>query len=102
MAWFKTLREFLGIEPYNKGLCMVVAEQEGSEIWLEGKKLALVTPAMVAIPKNTDVQITVKQIGHEPHTEKMRTSHSLSYFYCDLKRIPLKVIHEDENQMASV
>jgi hypothetical protein len=99
MAWFRNLKELLGLQRYNNALCMVVSEQEGAEIWLEGKKLALVTPAMVAIPKNQDVIITVKQIGHEPHVERVRTAHSLSYFYCDLKRIPLRVI--GENQLSS-
>ena len=84
------------------GLCMVVSEQEGAEIWIDGKKTNYLTPKAVALPKNKEVEITVKQVGHEPHTARVFTRHTLSYHYCDLKRIPLKVIYNDQHQMASV
>lgn len=102
MTWLKNLREFFTGTREPMGLCMIISEQEGAEIWIEGKKTNYLTPKAVALPKNKEVEIMIKQVGHETHVARVFTRHNLSYHYCNLKRIPLKVIHNDEYHVASL
>lgn len=96
MVWFKNLRELLGtrVQPQAKDmcLCMVVSEQEGAEIWINGERTNYVTPKLVAIPKDETVNVEVRLVGHENHKAVVRSSHNLTYYYCNLERIPLKLI----------
>lgn len=100
MAWFKNLRELLGLEKTDMCLCMVVSEQEGAEIWVEDEKTRYVTPKLVAIKKGHPVKITVKMIGHESHTAVVRSSHNLTYYYCNLERIPLRLVSNEVHRSA--
>lgn len=102
MAWFKNLRELLGLERPEMCLCMVISEQEGAEIWVEDQKTRYVTPKLVAIKKDHPVKITVKMVGHEAHTSVVRSSHNLTYFYCNLKRIPLRLVSNEVYRSASL
>ena len=102
MALFKTLRDFLAYPKPARGMCMVVSEQEGAEIWINDQKTQFVTPKMVAILLNTETKITLKMIGHEPHTAYVRSAHRLSYYHCDLKRIPLRLIRNENYDSASL
>lgn len=102
MAWFKTLREFLRIDKTPMCLCMVVSEQEGAEIWIDDKQTPFVTPKAVALPKGPESKITLKLIGHEDHTAYVRSNHTLTYYHCKLQRIPLRLIHNEVYQNASV
>lgn len=101
MAWFKTLRELLGLEKPEMCLCMVVSEQEGAEIWIENQKTNYVTPKLVAIKKDHPIHITIKAIGHQPHSAIVRSSHNLTYYYCNLKRIPLRLVSNESSRSAS-
>lgn len=92
MALFKNLRELLGAKPKEMCLCMVVSEQEGAEIWVNDQRTNYVTPKLVAIPKDESVKVEVRLVGHENHSAMVRSSHNLTYYYCNLKRIPLKLI----------
>lgn len=83
-------------------LCMVVSEQEGAEIWIDGKKTNYVTPKLVALPKDTEVKITVKLIAHKDHTAFVRSSHNLTYYHCNLERIPLRLIHNEVYKSAAL
>ncbi len=100
MTWFKTLREFLRIDKTPMCLCMVVSEQEGAEIWVEGQRTNYFTPKLVAIKKDHPVKITVKMIGHEPHTAVVKSSHNLTYYYCNLERIPLRLVSNEVYRSA--
>lgn len=102
MAWFKNLRELLGLHAHERCLCMVISEQEGAEIWLGDKKTNYVTPKMIAIPKNQEVKITVKMIGHRDHTAYVRSSHNLTYYHCQLERIPLRLIRNEDSTAAAL
>lgn len=102
MALFKNLSELLGLKKPEMCLCMVVSEQEGAEIWVEGRKTNFTTPRLVAIAKDTPVNISVKMIGHETHSAVVRSSHSLTYYYCKLERIPLKLVSNEIRQFASL
>ncbi|MBV2169438.1 MAG: PEGA domain-containing protein [Bdellovibrio sp.] len=102
MTWFKNLRELLGIQKNEMCLCMVVSEQEGAEIWIDGKKTNYLTPKLVALPKGTEVKITVKLIGHKDHTAFVRSSHNLTYYHCNLERIPLRLIHNEVYKSAAL
>lgn len=102
MAWFKNLRELLGLQKDEKCLCMVVSEQEGAEIWIDDKKTNFITPKLVALPKNTQVKITVKLIGHRDHTAYVRSGHNLTYYHCHLERIPLKLIRNESSATAAL
>ncbi|WP_413557743.1 hypothetical protein [Bdellovibrio sp. HCB209] len=102
MAMFKTLRELLKHPKKDLCMCMVVSEQEGAEIWMNGEQTAVVTPRLVAIPKNEDVKIQVRMIGHEPHEALVRSSHNLSYYYCNLERIPLRLVRDEIDYCATV
>lgn len=102
MVWFRDLRELLGLPPGGKGLCMIVSEQEGAEIWIEGRKTSYRTPHLVSLPKGRPVEVTIKQIGHYPWTASLQSSENLSYHYCDLQRIPLRVIHNDQQKNAAL
>lgn len=99
---FKTLRDLLKLPKKDMGMCMVVSEQEGAEIWVNGEQTALVTPRLVAIPKNEDVKIEVRLTGHEPHWALVNSSHNLSYYYCNLQRIPLRLVRDEIDYFASV
>lgn len=83
-------------------LCMVVSEQEGAEIWIDGKKTNYLTPKLVALPKGAEVKITVKLIGHKDHTAFVRSSHNLTYYHCNLERIPLRLIHNEVYKSAAL
>jgi hypothetical protein len=102
MPLFKNLRELIGHPKSQPGLCMIVSEQEGAEIWINAKKTNYVTPKLVAIPQNKEVKVTVELVGHEPHTAWVRSSHKLSYYYCSLKRIPLRLIHNENTDSLSL
>lgn len=102
MAWFKTLREFIGLNSNSMCLCMIVSEQEGAEIWIDDKKTSLCTPKVVAVPRNTEVKITLKLTGHSDHTAYVKSGHHLSYYHCKLQRIPLKLIRNDIAKTASL
>ncbi len=94
MTLFKNLRELLGVKKTASDmcLCMVVSEQEGAEIWVQGSRTNYVTPKLVAIPKDQPVEVEVRLVGHENHKAVVRSSHNLTYYYCNLKRIPFKLI----------
>lgn len=103
MTLFKNLKELLQL-PLSKTentLCMVVSEQEGAEIWIAGRKTKFLTPKLVAVPKNRDVLVEIRQLGFEPNRTWVRGSHNLSFHYCDLKRIPLKLVTNEGNLTCS-
>lgn len=102
MTWFKNLRELLGIQKNPQCLCMVVSEQEGAEIWLDDRPTGFVTPHLISIPKNTEVKLTLKAIAHQDHTAYVRSSHELTYYHCNLKRIPLRLITNENHLRASL
>lgn len=102
MAWFKNLSELLGLQKKEMCLCMVVSEQEGAEIWVDGQKTNYTTPRLVAIAKDTPVKITVKMFAHEPHSAVVQSRHSLTYYYCDLKRIPLRLVSNENYRSVSL
>lgn len=89
---FRSLRQLLRVE---RGLCMVVAEQESSEIWIDGERTSYRTPKLVAIPKNRSVLLEVKRAGFETHQAWVRSVHDLSFHYCELKRIPLRLLQNE-------
>lgn len=107
MLWFKTLREMLtnsSITVFHKNesnLCMIVSEQEGAEIWIDDKKTAYTTPRLIVIPKNSEIKITLKLIGHKDKSASVRSGNNLSYYYCNLERIPLRLIHNEIHQFTS-
>ncbi|WP_413582033.1 hypothetical protein [Bdellovibrio sp. HCB288] len=102
MALFKTLRGLLKVPKKELGLCMVVSEQEGAEIWVDGKPTPFHTPRMIAVPIREDVQIEVRMTGHQPHTAIVRAPQKLSYYYCNLERIPLRLVRDEIDNFASV
>lgn len=87
---FTNLRNFLGLQP--KALCMVVSEQEDCEIWIDGRKTSHLTPKLVAIPKNKKIMIEVRKDCHEPHRAWVQTGQDLCFHYCELERVPLRVV----------
>lgn len=103
MAWFKTLRELLLPQPRSRScLCMIVSEQEGAEIWLDDKDTGLLTPKAVVIPKNKEIKVTVKLVGHRDHVAYIRSAHNLTYYHCNLERIPLRLISNEVHHAASL
>ncbi|MNT47079.1 hypothetical protein D3C72_1837650 [compost metagenome] len=81
---------------------MVVSEQEGAEIWINDQKTSYQTPKLVAIPLKKETKVTVKLTGHEAHTSWVRSSHKLSYYYCSLNRIPLRLIKNENTDSLSL
>lgn len=102
MTWFKNLRELLGIQKNPQCLCMVVSEQEGAEIWLDDRSTGFVTPHLISLPKNTEIKLTLKLIAHQEHTAYVRSSHALTYYHCNLTRIPLRLITNENHLRASL
>jgi len=100
MAWFKTLRELLIPSKPQMCLCMVVTEQEGAEIWINDKKTNYVTPKAVAFPKDVETKLTLKLVGHKDHTAYVRSSHTLTYYHCQLERVPLRLIRNEVSASA--
>lgn len=102
VTWFRHLRDLLVGSPQSgMSLCMIVSEQEGAEIWIDGKKTNYVTPKLVAVPKNREVDLTLKLVAHEPHSVKIFSPQNLSYYYCCLDRIPLRLISNEISQTAN-
>lgn len=95
MTWFKNLRELLGLQSQEMCLCMIVSEQEGAEIWIDGKKTSFLTPKLVSIEMNRPVEITLKLLAHEPHSATVTSPHKLTYYYCNLQRIPLRLVSNE-------
>ncbi len=92
---FNSLRQLLGLE-IKHSLCMIVCEQEGAEIWIDGIFTNQVTPKLVAIPFKKDVKVMIKMIGHEDHHAVVKANDKLSFYYCELKRIPLRLIKNED------
>ncbi|QDK46122.1 hypothetical protein DOM22_13605 [Bdellovibrio sp. ZAP7] len=102
MAVFKTLRDLLKVPKKELCLCMIVSEQEGAEIWVNGEQTAFVTPRMVAIPQNEDVEIEVRLTGHETRRATVRSPQKLSYYYCNLDRVPLRLVRDEIDNRATL
>lgn len=103
MTWFKTLRDLILPQPRSRScLCMIVSEQEGAEIWLDDQKTEHLTPKAVNIPKGKEVKVTIKLIGHKDHVAYIRSFHNLTYYHCNLERIPLRLISNEVYHSASV
>lgn len=81
-------------------LCMVVSEQEGAEIWLNDRNTGLLTPKVVAVPRNTEVKFTLKLVAHKDHTALVKSGHHLSYYHCNLERIPLRLVRNEIQKSA--
>lgn len=94
MTLFKNLRDLLNAKSAEPKtcLCMVVSEQEGAEIWVEGKNTHQLTPHLVPIEKNKVVSLEIRLTGHEAHKAQVHSTHDLTYYYCNLKRVPFKLI----------
>lgn len=92
MAFFRNLREFLGLKKTDTCLCMIVSEQEGAEIWINGQPTPHQTPKAIAIPQNSEVEITLKLFAHKDHTALIRSGHHLSFYHCELERTPLRLL----------
>ncbi|WP_413584701.1 hypothetical protein [Bdellovibrio sp. HCB274] len=102
MPMFKTLRDLLKVPKKEMGLCMVVSEQEGAEIWVDGKPTPFITPRMIAVPLNEDVNIEVRMTGHQVHSATVRSPQKLSYYYCNLERIPLRLVRDEIDNSAFI
>lgn len=102
MTWFKNLRELLLPKKNDMCLCMVVSEQEGAEIWVDGQKTPFLTPHIVSFPKNKDSKITVKMIGHFDHEAVLRSPYTLTYHYCKLDRVPLRLVSNEVYQSSAL
>lgn len=102
MSWFKNLRELLGIQQNPQCLCMVLSEQEGAEIWLEDRPTGFLTPHLISLPKNTESKLTLKLIGHQDHTAYVRSAHDLTYYHCQLTRIPLRLVRNENHLRTSL
>lgn len=100
MAWFKNLRELF--KKQDSCLCMVVSEQENAEIWVDNKKTDKCTPSMLEIPKNQEVRLTIKLIGHKDHSVQVRSSQNLTYYYCQLERMPFRLIRNEIYHHTSI
>lgn len=74
---------------------MIVTEQEGAEIWINGKDTGLLTPKAIEVPRNTEVDLTLKLTAHFNHAVTIRTGHHLSYYHTKLERVPLRLISND-------
>lgn len=102
MAWFKTLRELLNFGVKSPCLCMIITEQEGAEIWIEGKNTGLVTPKAINVARNSEVHLTLKLIGHYDHQVTIRSGHHLSYYHTKLERVPLRLISNESFEELSL
>ncbi|MGZ3771229.1 MAG: PEGA domain-containing protein [Bdellovibrio sp.] len=101
MFLFKTLRELLFVKK-DICLCMIVSEQEGAEIWIDGKPIGEVTPKLVSIPRNKPVKLTLKLTAHKDHVATVQSPHNLSYYYCQLQRVPLRLVNHEIHHFTSV
>jgi hypothetical protein len=95
MTWFNTLRELINGPKKETCMCMLVSEQEGAEIWLNGKKTDYLTPRLLTIPRGQEVEVELRLHGHRPHKAHIRSPHNLTYYYCTLERIPLRLVRDE-------
>ncbi|MFS4457692.1 hypothetical protein [Bdellovibrio sp. HCB2-146] len=103
MNAFKSLLQFLSFGKKEETvLCMMLSEQEGAEIWIDGVKTPYVSPHLCRIPKNRDVNVEFKLIGHETHQAWIRSGSNLTYYYCQLTRIPLRLVVDEDARAISL
>lgn len=93
---FLTLRNLLGLKPLEYSQCMIVSEQEGAEIWINGENTFKTTPSLVQVLQNKEIKLTLKLFAHKDHHATLLTNQPLSFHYADLNRIPLRLIQNHE------
>ncbi|MBO9667819.1 MAG: hypothetical protein J7501_13530, partial [Bdellovibrio sp.] len=74
---------------------MVVSEQEGADIWINGKKSEHQTPRLITISRGQEVEIELRLRGHLSHKAHIRSPHNLTYYYCTLERVPLRLVRDE-------
>lgn len=82
----------------KKGVCMIVSEPDGAEIWINQKKTKWVTPALVQLPLNAESEVHLKKDHYKIHQAWIRSSHELSFYYRALEKIKLVVIHSSSSE----
>lgn len=102
MRMFTTLRELLGLRKKNYSECMIVTEQEGAEIWLNGENTFRLTPSLIKIEANKPAEITLRLTGHETHFAEIFSDNPLSFYYTNLERIPLRLISTQDTYEHSL
>ena len=100
MTWFQNLRELLTFSKQDTCLCMVVSEQEGADIFVNDQATGFQTPHAIPVPRNTEVKVTLKLLAHFDHTAYIKSGHHLSYYHCQLTRVPLRLISNEDYNSA--
>ena len=77
------------------GVCMIVSDPEGAEIWLNSKKTKWVTPALIQIPLNQETMIELKKETFLTTKSWIRSSHELSFYYKNLEKFKLTLINPE-------
>lgn len=77
--------------------CMVVTEQEGALIFINGKNTGKRTPSLVSIPKGEEVQIELKKEGYLDHSAWIRSRHELTFYHCQLTKFKLQLAALNED-----
>jgi len=76
----------------SKGVCMVVSDPEGAEIWVNGKKTKWVTPALVELPLSEETHLILKKNLFKDHEAWIRSQHELSFYFRALEKFHLRVV----------
>ena len=95
--WVALIKEFLSPKV---SACMVVTEQEGAHIFVNGKDTGKLTPSLVSIPKGKEVQLQLKKEGYLDHSAWVRSKHELTFYHCQLQKIKLKLAVVNEDSMG--
>lgn len=80
--------------------CMVVTEQEGALIFINGKSTGKRTPSLVSIPKGEEVEIQLKKEGYLDHFARIRSRHELTFYHCQLTKFKLQLAVTNEDSMG--
>lgn len=95
--WVALIKEFLSPKV---SACMVVTEQEGAHIFVNGKDTGKLTPSLVSIPQGKEVQVQLKKEGYLDHSAWVRSKHELTFYHCQLQKFKLKLAVVNEDSMG--
>lgn len=95
--WIALIKEFLTPKVCA---CMVVTEQEGAHIFVNGKDTGKITPSLVSIPQGKEVQVQLKKEGYLDHSAWVRSKHELTFYHCQLQKFKLKLAVSNEDSMG--
>jgi hypothetical protein len=69
----------------EKGVCMLVTEQEGADIYIDRQSTGLKTPALVQVSIGKSMHVEFAKPGYKGHAVEIMSRNGASYYYAKLR-----------------